>query len=303
MATPKFYDIHNDNDALHFGLSPTKPTPNSNGVPARDFLLSRCYPGRQGAKPRFIVLHTQGGLKTVGTTAGSLEHWVAGTYKGKDGNRYPIEASATVTVQEEGSILRVIPEEHGPWTNGQVKKPTAQSAQLRALAGAGSVNIHCLTIEAEGGPNDVMPEPELRAIVWQVRDWMDRYDIPLDNILPHSSIDSVDRGFCPGPYYHRVMVTFGRYPEPSPPPPYNGKPKTINDVVFHPFKQQVTSTGVNQRLWANRAAPLVGPLIPAGQKIQALYWVRSEKVEGNDIWLVEESGPRIWSGGVAEAVP
>jgi hypothetical protein len=298
MDTPKFYDISNDNDALRFGLSPTKPTPNSEGVPARAFLLSRCYPGRLGAKPRFIVLHTQ-----QGNTDGSLDHWVAGTYPGKDGKRYPIEASATVMVQRDGSILRVIPDEHGPWSNGEVKQPTAQSAQLLTLAGSGKVNIHCLTIEAEGDPEDAMPEPEFRSVVWQVRDWMDRYDIPFDNILPHSSIDSVDRGFCPGHYYHRVMVTFGRYPEPSPPPPYNGQVKIVNDVVFYPYKQQVTSSGANQRLWATRTAPLVGPVIPAGQKVQALYWVRSEKVDGNDIWLVEESGPRIWSGGVAEAVP
>jgi hypothetical protein len=298
MDTPKFYDIRSDDDAFHFGLSPTKPTPNSEGVPARDFLLSRCYPGRQGAQPRFIVLHTQ-----QGNTKGSLEHWVAGTYKGEHGKRHPIKASSTVMVQRDGSILRVIPEEHGPWSNGEVKRPTAQSAQLRALAGSGSVNIHCLTIEAEGNPQDVMPESELRTIVWQVRDWMERYDIPLDNILPHSSIDSVDRGFCPGDYYHRVMVAFGRYPDPSPPPLYDGQPKTVNDVVFHPYRRRVTSTGVNQRLWATPTAPLTGPLIPAGEPIEIDYWIKGEAVDGNDVWLVKQTGPRIWSGGVQEAVP
>src|SRR5215204_4968930 len=80
MDTPKFYDIQNNNDALHFGLSPTEPTQNSKGVPARKFLLSRSYPGREGAQPRFIVLHIQ-----QGTTRGSLQHWVAGTYTGEDG--------------------------------------------------------------------------------------------------------------------------------------------------------------------------------------------------------------------------
>jgi N-acetyl-anhydromuramyl-L-alanine amidase AmpD len=297
MDTPKFYDIRNDNDALRFELSPTKPTQNSNGVPARDFLLSRCFKDRKGVQPQFMVLHTQDGY-----TPGSLKRWVAEREMGKDGKLHPVEASSTVMVQKDGSILRVIPEEHGPWTNGLVQKPTAQSAQLRALAGTKNLNLFCLTIEAEGKPNDVMPEPEFRAVLWRVRDWMERYDIPLDNILPHSSIDSVDRGHCPGDYYHRVMAAL-RYPEPVPPPRYDGQPKTVNDVVFHPFKRRVTSTGANQRLWAFPTAPLTGPTIPAGQKIETLYWIKGEPVDGNDIWLVEESGPRIWSGGVEEAVP
>jgi N-acetylmuramoyl-L-alanine amidase len=299
MATPKVYDIRNDADAVHFGLSPTEPTRNSNGVPARDFLLSRCILGRRGARPRFIVLHIQ-----EGSTPGSLDHWVAGRLEGRDGQPgEPIEASSTVTVQRDGTILRVIPEEHGPWTNGRVRRPTWQSAQLRALSGTGSPNLHCLTIEAEGLPNDEMPEPELRAVLWQVRDWMDRYDIPVDNVLPHSSIDSVDRAHCPGAYYHRVMVALGGYRAPSPPPPFDGQPKTVNGTRFHPYRRRVTSSGVNQRLWASPTAPLTGPLIPAGERIEAVYWIEGDEVDGNDIWLVENSGPRIWSGGVKEVVP
>jgi hypothetical protein len=298
MVTPKIYDIRDDADAVRFGLSPTDPTRNSNGVPARDFLLSRCIPGRRGARPRFIVLHIQ-----EGSTSGSLDHWVAGRVQGRDGQWHEVQASSTVTVQRDGTILRVIPEEHGPWTNGRVQRPTAQSAQLRALSGAGSPNLHCLTIEAEGSPNDVMPEPEFRAVLWQVRDWMDRYDIPVDNVLPHSSIDSVDRAHCPGAYYYRVMVALGGYPELAPPPPFDGQPKTVDGVVFHPWKRRVTSSGVNQRLWARRDAPVTGPMIPPGEKIEVLYWTKGDDVDGNDIWLVKDSGPCIWSGGITEAVP
>jgi hypothetical protein len=80
MASPKIYDIRNNHDAVRFGLSPTEPTRNSGGVPARDFLLSRCILGRRGARLRFIVLHIQ-----EGSTPGSLEHWVAGRVQGSDG--------------------------------------------------------------------------------------------------------------------------------------------------------------------------------------------------------------------------
>ncbi len=299
MATPTIFDIRNDADATRFGLSTTRPTRNSGGVPARDFLLSRRFPNRNGNTPRFIGLHVQDGV-----TIGSLEHWTAGLDQW--GN--PIQASSTVMIQRDGSILRVIPEEHGPWTNGDINNPTEQSAALRALGG--NPNFHCLTIEAEGRPWDTMPQAQLDAIVWQCRQWMGQYGIPHDrtHILPHSAINSVDRANCPGGYYKAVMAELGEAVEPVfatpfPPPPFDGQPKTINNVTFQPFKKQVTSTGVNRRFWAMATAPLTGPVIAAGTKIPVLYWIEGEAVNGNNVWLVGESGSRIWSGGVEEQVP
>ena len=95
----------------------------------------------------------------------------------------------------------------------------------------------------------------------------------------------------------------GIFVEPHEPPPFDGTEKTINGVVFHPFKKQVTSKGVNRREWATPDARLTGPLIPAGTKIPVLYWVEGEAVDGNNVWLIGESGSRIWSGGVEEPVP
>lgn len=306
MEQPTIFDIRNDEHALKFNLSTTQPTRNSDGVPARDFMLSRRIPHRHGKKPRFIVLHVQ-----EGRTRGSLEHWTAGRVvrNGVETNE-PITASSTVMIQKDGSILRVIPEEHGPWTNGDVNEPTEQSAALRALGP--DPNVWSLTIEAEGMPNDVMPDAQCNAIVWQCKTWMREYGIPVGNVLPHSSINSVDRSQCPGTYYTRVITELGGqvvpggdgiFVSPSPPPPFDGQPKTINGIEFHPFKKQVTSTGVNRRLWATTTAPLTGPMIPAGTPIDVLYWVEGEMVEGNNIWLIGDSGSRIWSGGVAEQVP
>lgn len=169
--SPVIEDIRDDATAAKYGLTPAQ----------RDVLLGRMFPGRAGGRPTFIVLHIQEGV-----TRGSLPYWVSDPAN--------VQASSTVTVQADGSILKVIAESDGPWTNGDVQSPTAEAAGLLALGG--NANRWSLTLEAEGRPNDVMPAAELDAIVWQVRDWMGRYSIPLANVLPHAAINSVTRSFC-----------------------------------------------------------------------------------------------------------
>ncbi len=183
MASPVIQNIQNPADAAMYGISPSEASA----------LLTHCFVNRSGADPRAIVLHIQ-----EGRTFGSLDWWVNGPN---------VQASATVMIQFDGSILRVIPEEHGPWTNGDVNNPTPQSAPLRALGG--NPNIWTLSIEAEGWWNGDHPQAQIDSIVWQVRTWQERYGIPTSMVLPHSSINSVDRSFCPGNYLPRVMAALG----------------------------------------------------------------------------------------------
>ena len=282
---PTIYDIRNDAHAARFGLSPWE----------RDYLLGRCMWNRNGAKPKAIVCHIQDGVSW-----GSLDWWV----NGRDQYGNPIQASSTVLVQKDGSILKVIPEEHGPWTNGDVNQPTAASAGLRALGG--NPNNWSLTIEAEGRPWDVMPQVQVDAIVWQCQDWMRRYAIGLDMVDTHSSINSVSRANCPGQYFARVYAALSAAPvvptyvKPFPPPAFDGTDKDINGVTFHALKRVFTSVGVNSRLWAKLDAPKTRPMIPAGEKIYTYYWIEGEDIDGNNRWLVGQGGSRIWSGGVHE---
>ena len=183
MDEPTIYDIRNPGDAARFGVDP--------GETAN--LLSRCFLNRSGAEPRAAILHIQEGV-----THGSLDWWLHGPN---------VQASATVMIQLDGSILRVIPEEHGPWTNGDVNNPTPQAAPLLALGG--NPNIWSLTIEAEGWWNGEHPQVQVDAIVWQVRRWQEHYGIPTSMVLPHSSINSVSKANCPGTYYPRVMAALG----------------------------------------------------------------------------------------------
>ncbi len=174
---PVIYDLVRD--GARFGVTA--------GEAAR--LRQNCFPNRNGARPLYMILHTQSG-----NTTGSLDWWLYGP---------GVQASATVMAQKDGSILQVIPERDGPWTNGDVCNPTPKSAGLRALGG--NPNIHSLTIEAEGDTNVAYTDAQFRALLWQFADWMLRYDLPLDHLLSHASINQCSRALCPGDA-HMIQV-------------------------------------------------------------------------------------------------
>lgn len=198
MPTPIIYDIRNDADAARFGLTPAE----------RNHLLTRCFPNRNGAEPRAVLYHIQDG-----STSGSLDWWVHGP---------GVQASSTVMIQRDGSILRVIPEKSGPWTNGKVERPTAASKTLRDLGG--NPNNWSLTIEFEGAGGQPLTPAQFASGVWQTRDWKARYPkITDDMILGHFTLDQVDRPNCPDPPPHTLIyaplkaAVAGTAPIPPPP--------------------------------------------------------------------------------------
>lgn len=146
-----------------------------------------CNKGRGGGKVAAIVEHIQDG-----TTAGSLDWWLYGYVEGRK-----VQASATVMANKDGSLLNVISEADGPWTNGDVCNPTPKSAKLRA-AGA-DPNNHTLSIEAEGDPNTPYTPAQFKAILWQTADWLIRYPwLTLADVLSHASLNQCSRPNCPG---------------------------------------------------------------------------------------------------------
>src|SRR6478609_1775007 len=132
--------------------------------------VNRRYIGANEHK--IIVLHIQ-----EGTSWGSWT-WFHNT-----------TASSTVFANRDGSIWRLVPEADAPWTNGDVSSPTA--AGWRVINAYGDdPNYYTLSIETEGyaSSNNAMgwqawpkPQAQLDAVVWQVKDWMQRYNIPIEN--------------------------------------------------------------------------------------------------------------------------
>lgn len=274
MATPTAtYDLAHDHDAARFGLQPWE----------RDHLLDKCfanrsYGGVQG-RPQVILPHIQDGW-----TRGSLDWWVNG----------PSSGSSTVLVQRDGSLLRCIPERHAPWTNGDVREPTAQSRYLRSLGG--NPNLWSLTIELEGRPQDAIPEAAMQTVVWQVRDWCERHDIPIsaDRIIPHGSVNSVSRSQC-GLYVPKVMAELDLTA-----PGIPNRPSDFGTITTFPKPVRVTTTasdGVNIRRWGELDAEIMGNWDQGSQWFASGYVV-GEGVSGEARWYILEglTEYRVWSG-------
>lgn len=154
-------------------------------------ILNSCFWNRNGGEGDFLFYHIQDGW-----TRGSLDYW------GSD----DVDASSTVMAQIDGSLLYIIPREHGPWTNGDVNRPTWQASEV--LARGGNPNNWSLTCEAAGvGPLSVLPRKQVDAIVWWTQDEIMRNPGILDSewcMLGHWAINSVSRPGC-GLYYQQIV--------------------------------------------------------------------------------------------------
>jgi hypothetical protein len=102
-------------------------------------------------------------------------------------------------------------------------------------------------------------------VVWQVEDWMQRYNNPASMIFRHADINEESRRHCPGDsIYNYVIATLADSKA------WDGfKDATINGVVFHADKRQVTTTGVlNQRQWASTSSDLTAAAKAEDAKIK-----------------------------------
>jgi hypothetical protein len=261
VAQPIIYDLAKD--YARFGLSAGQ----------KDEILGSKFTNRNGGTPSFIVLHIQDG-----TTPGSLSYWSSSA----------IDASSTVMVNKDGSVLRIIPERDGPWTNGDVMGPTPEANEILALGG--NPNNWSLTVEAEGHPDDVMPTEQRDAIIWVVEDWIIRYPKVLDHtwsILRHAFINSVTRSRCPGLYFQPVVDAVNIWlgetgadvppvvpPEPpTPPPPAPLYPEGMTEELARSLYGHVTVK------WASK------PFVFDPARSECQYWLARGKLpikEGQD---------------------
>lgn len=265
---PRIYTLTNDQDAARFGLSPRE----------RDIVLSRRFTDRQGKRAAAIFWHIQDG-----TTVGSLDWWTVH------------EASSTYLLNRDGSLVSCIPEQHGPWTNGAVRNPTAKW-QAFAREHPGNPNLYTISIEMEGRPFGGITEAQLETAVWLGRDLMDRYALGLDDHYRHADVDSVQRPNCPGPYFDQLM---GRLRSGA------GKPAGYGTIVGFRAPVLVTVTaaaGLNVRRWGDLDAEVLG-LDGRGTQFWAEGYVLGDTVDGENRWYIEASTrhPRRWAGGTDKA--
>lgn len=226
-----------------------------------------------------------------------------------------MQASCTVTIQRDGSVLRVIPERDGPWTNGAIRNPTARGRAL--IARGGNPNLWTLSIEMEGRHNGAITEAQMRSAEWWIRDAARRHGIPLDrdHILRHADIDQVQRAHCPGLYFEPLMTRLTSLPAAKAPPARYGQ------VVPFATPRLVTMTardGLNARQWGDLDAPILETW-PCDRRFYASGYVFGDAVavdapasaavgaaagvKGENRWYIA-AGPRawrLWAGGTDRA--
>lgn len=275
--SPVIYDLANDAHALRFGLQPWQ----------RDQILGKRIVNRGGrgvAAIESIGLHVQWGW-----TGGSLQHWLN------------VAASSTIMVQQDGSILRVIPPQHGPWTQGDVRNPDAMARALQQRFGQ-DPNVYSLTIEAEDARTEAINAAQERTIAWQIRQWQIAYPKLAGadweaRILGHYQWNSVDKIDC-GKYRNAMVASLAAGGPVLPDVPvYQGLPAWLTPAALEAAFELADPKGVVTKAVIAWAAE-------TGQT----PWFLGKTDLGNNrnIWRFEDvtlfnDGSKVWREGKAAA--
>lgn len=269
---PVIYDLANAAHAQRFGLTRAQASQ----------IIAKRIENRDGRAIEAIGLHVQWGY-----TSGSLEHWLG------------VSASSTIMVQQDGSILRVIPEQHGPWTQGDVRGPDAMAQRLMARFGP-DPNVYSLTIEAEDARTEKINAAQQTTILWQIRQWQARYPELAkadwaDRILGHYQINSVDKRSC-GRYRDGVvqMLASG-WPALPDVPTYQGLPAWLTPGALEAAfpladpRGAVTREAISWAAETGRTPWFVGKI---------------DLGNGRNIWKFEDvtlfnDGAKVWREGKA----
>lgn len=188
---PALYTL--DKDYSRFGLS--------SGQAAK--IATHRFANRSGNKPIAMFLHIQ-----EGTTSSSLSWWASGN----------ADASSSVMIQRDGSLLVVIPSQHGPWTNGDVSSPSSKGRALLSRINNINPNLVTLSIEMEGYSKDKATDAAIETVCYQLTEWMNQYALTINDVYKHADINSTSRAFCPGAYWDQVMARMSSSPSPIPTP-------------------------------------------------------------------------------------
>lgn len=264
----------------------------------RYFPAKAKYSSRYGMAPKAIFIHIQ-----EGSNWGSWLWWYDN-----------VQASSTILLSKTGEIWQVVPEHLAPWTNGDVMSPTSRGRALINRWG-GNPNTYSLTIELEGFTGNTVPDAQKKALVWQVREWMRKYNLTVDDVYRHADVNQVTRPRCPGDAIFNWLIAELKKGDETPVShatpvaPVTPKPSTTtffdgskdvtlaNGTTLRAKKQRVKLTGAaHVRQYAGTDSKILYTL-PAGSTVELIGEVDGESVNGNKVWgILPHMNGRIWSG-------
>lgn len=293
MATPVIYELWKD--YARFGLTQAE----ANRILDNKFVGRR--DGSIQGRPTHRLCHIQ-----AGTTVSSLDWWANGP---------GVQASSTVMIQRDGSILRVIPEADGPWTNGDdyAPKPAGQALVNQP----GNSNIWTLSIEAEGmtGAEVLQYPAQMDAIEWQLREWARKYPetAPMDHLLEHADLQRIQKPNCAGAYYPviRQRLTAGPAPQYAEPVGWPSKQGDVGIITVGAAKARLVTcevectkpNGTIPRAYASSKAGQSGPKIPQGKKVTVIATVTVPGDKRPSQWHVLSTLDRVGASGFTPALP
>lgn len=184
------------------------------------------FKNRDGQKPAFIILH--------GTAGGSTAWDIASYFKSTEGTNNPV--SSHYVVGTDGAIVQCVSEDDGAWCNGVLTDghdsiwDTYQSQGINP----NNVTVSIEHVKSATDNSSVLTTAQQEASFSLVKQIADRWSIPADHILPHSSLDPVNRKDCPGPYPWDLLKEYMKEANVSTPP----TPKTLTPEQLTDAKKE-----------------------------------------------------------------
>jgi len=171
-------------------------------------LNNNCFPGRNGNKPKWLIIH--------GTAGGSSAQSIAQYFQGAG-------VSSHYVIGTDGQIVQCNNESDGAWTNGAVAPGHDPWWSETNTPNPNNVTIsieHC----KPDTTNAIAITPAQQASsFWLIKDICQRNSIPMrladasGGITGHYSLDPVNRSRCPGTYPWAELWAYlkGNHPQPE----------------------------------------------------------------------------------------
>lgn len=160
------------------------------------------FPGRNGYKPLYIIIHGTAGF----TSAEEVARFFKSTEKGNN----PV--STHYIIDLDGTLVQCVEEKNSAWGNGGVT--AGHDPWWSRALNPNRITISIEHVKLSRDNSDELTIPQKEAGFRLVEHICQRHAIPRQlankrgGITGHYSMDPVHRRFCPGPYPWEELIAY-----------------------------------------------------------------------------------------------
>jgi N-acetyl-anhydromuramyl-L-alanine amidase AmpD len=154
------------------------------------------FPGRDGQKPLYIILH--------GTAGGTTAQAIAQYFQSTQGTANPV--TSHYVIGPDGEIVQCVSELNGAWANGVLTPGHAAFWDAYAGINPNNLTVSIEHVKASSDNSDLLTPAQKSSSFALIQDICNRNNIPKHDadktggITGHFSLDPVNRADCPGTY-------------------------------------------------------------------------------------------------------